>query len=165
MNSKTRMTIKKELKAIAQSGCKIDKVVFDYFMSNVDKAGFNDREIIYLICDILCEYNFEDEDLELSIADYLLKRTSMINHSKLSWLLYNSVIHRVTPVFELCLKNNVIILPESIYFIDFFLEDSELYNDYEVEDINEYYRKSNILKSYFRKQKIENIRNRNKMQI
>lgn len=165
MNSKTRMTIKKELKGIAQSGCKIDKVVFDYFMSNVDKAGFNDREIIYLICDILCEYNFEDEDLELSIADYLLKRTSMINHSKLSWLLYNSVIHRVTPVFELCLKNNVIILPEYIDFIDFFLKDIELNNDYEVEDINEYYRKSNILKLYLRKQQIENIRNRNKIQI
>lgn len=165
MNTKTRMTIKKELKAIAQSGCKIDNVVFDYFMSNFDKAGFNDREIVYLICDLLCEYNFEEEDLELSIADYLLKRTSMINHSKLSWLLYNSVIQRVTPVFELCLKNNVIILPGHIGFIDFFLEDSELYNDYEIEDINEYYRKSNILKLYLRKQQIEKIRNRNKIQI
>ena len=53
MNTKTRMTIKKELKAIAQSGCKIDNVVFDYFMSNFDKAGFNDRETIYLICGLV----------------------------------------------------------------------------------------------------------------
>lgn len=165
MNSKTRMTIKKELKAIAQSGCKIDKVVFDYFMSNVDKAGFNDREIVYLICDLLYEYNFEDEDLEISIVNYLLKNTSIKNHRKLNLLLYNSVIHRVTPVFDLFLKNNVIILPEYIDFIDFFLKDIELNNDYEVEDINEYYRKSNILKLYLRKQKIENIRNRNKIQI
>lgn len=66
------------------------------------------------------------------------------------------------PIF---LKNNVIILPEYIDFIDFFLEDSELYNDYEIEDINEYYRKSNILKLYLRKQQIEKIRNRNKIQI
>lgn len=165
MNTKTRMTIKKELKAIAQSGCKIDKVVFEYFMSNFDKAGFNDREIVYLICDLLYEYNFEDEDLEISIVNYLLKNTSMKNHRKLNLLLYNSVIHRVTPVFELCLKNNVIILPGHIGFIDFFLEDSELYNDYEIEDINEYYRKSNILKLYLRKQQIEKIRNRNKIQI
>ena len=72
---KDRMTIKKELKAIAQSTYKMDNLAFNYFMNNVIKVGFNDREKVYLIWDLLNGYYYEKEDLEFYIADFLLKET------------------------------------------------------------------------------------------
>ena len=40
-------------------------------MSNVYKVGFNDREIVYLIWDLLNGYYYEKEDLELYVESYV----------------------------------------------------------------------------------------------
>ena len=94
---KDRMTLKKELKAIAQSTCKMDTDIYNYFMNNVYKVGFNDREIVYLIWDLLNGYYYEKEDLELYVADFLLNETTIKNHTKFNELYVESYVGNFLP--------------------------------------------------------------------
>lgn len=159
------MILKKELKAIAQSDFKIDTEIYNYFMNNVYKVGFTNRELIYLIYDLLCGYFYEKEDLETSIADFLFNET-IRNHAKFNELFIESYVCNCKAIFELLLKHNVIIEPEVIEFTENHFKSIEydIYY-YVVEEIDEMKSMLNTLKLNFRKQKIENIRNRSKIRL
>ncbi len=159
---KKRMTIKKELKAIAQSTYKMDNLAFNYFMNNVIKVGFNDREKVYLIWDLLNGYYYEKEDLEFYIADFLLNETTMKNHEKFKILYIESYISNCYAISELLIKHNIIIEAEVIEFAESYFENVQNDKYYRlVNEIDEYKNMLDKLKIYFRKQKIENIKLRN----
>lgn len=166
---KSRMILKKELKAIAQSNFKIDTEVYNYFMNNIYKVGFTNRELIYLIYDLISGYFYEKEDLEISIADFLLNETTIRNHAKFNELFIESYVCNCKAIFELLVKHNVIIEPEVIEFTENHFETIE-YDIYyyvveEIDEIDEMKNMLNTLKLNFRKQKIENIRNRSKIRL
>jgi len=163
---KDRMILKKELKAIAQSDYKIDNEVYNYFMNNVYKVGFTDREIVFLIYDLLSGYFYEKEDLEISIADLLFNETTIRNHAKFNELFIESFVCNCKAIFELLLKHNVIIETKVIDFTENHFESIQydIYY-YVVEEIDEMKSMLNTLKLNFRKQKIENIRNISKIRL
>lgn len=169
---KDRMTLKKELKAIAQSTCKMDTDIFNYFMNNVYKVGFNDREIVYLIWDLLNGYYYEKEDLELYVADFLFNETTIKNHTKFNELYVESYINNCNAVFDLLIKHNIIIIPEVIESAESYFENVQYdiyYRFVRVKVLDEYKNMLNTLKIYSRKQKIEkfkllNINNKKQIQ-
>jgi len=156
----SRMTVKKELKAIAQSNNGIDKQEYDYFMDNIKHIGFTDREIGYLIFDLLYGYWFQKDDYELKIADFLFNQTSNRSHPRFNDLFIDSFFDYSIVTFELLLRNNVTIEETVIENIEMHLEDIELgFNSITIEKINILRNRLNTLKQYARKQKIEKIRN------
>ena len=157
------MIIKKELKLIAKSKYKIDKQVYDYFMNNVDSIKFNNREIIYLIHDIMFENVFDKDDYEFKIADYLFRQTSLRIHRKLSEIYANAFVYNNKVNFELLLRHNACIEQKLIEFAEEYLESVELDIYYHLNSrIDDYRSLLSILKLNTRKQKIENIRSKKK---
>ena len=78
MYSKNRMTLKKELKAIAKSTDIMDKEEYTYFMENV-KIGFTDLEIVNMIYNLLSGYLYQKDDFEYKIADFLFTQLTIIS--------------------------------------------------------------------------------------
>ena len=72
-----RMILKKQLKFIAKSDIKIDTEIYNFFMDNLHKIGFTDREIVFLIYDLLSGYIYEKEDLEIAIANILFNEIKL----------------------------------------------------------------------------------------
>lgn len=98
------MTIKKELKLMAQSIYTLDKQEYDYFMSNVKHIGFTDKEIVYLVHDIMFDNEFEKDDYEYKIVKYLLTQTSLRIHRKYTEIYANAFIFNIKVNSDLLLK-------------------------------------------------------------
>lgn len=161
-----RMILKKQLKFIAKSDIKIDTEIYNFFMDNLHKIGFTDREIVFLIYDLLSGYIYEKEDLEIAIANILFNETTIKNHAKFNELFIESYICNCNDIFQLLIKHNVIIEPEVIEFAEYHFENIQYDIFYYIEEeIDETKNMLNTLKLNFRKQKIENIRNRTKIRL
>jgi hypothetical protein len=160
MNNTERMTIKKELREIAKSKTKFDKNLYDYYLNNIKKIGFTDREIGYLIFDILYGYRYYTNDYEIKIVDFLFNLSSLKSHSKFNELYINSFGNYSIVTFELLLKHNVHIEQWVIETAEVFLNSIELgfYSD-TTEEIEDFSSRIITLKQSARKQKIEKIRN------
>jgi len=166
MYLKNRMTIKKEIKAIVKSETVIDKQVYDYFMDNVDSVKFNDREIVFMIHNILFEYSFDKDDYAIKIADYLLRQTSLRIHGKFSEIYANAFVYNNKVNFELLLRHNACIEQELIEFAEEYLKSVELDIYFHLDSrIDDYRSMLSILKLNTRKQKIENIRSKKRTKI
>lgn len=93
------MILKKELKAIAQSNYGIDKQVYDYYVNNYSTIGFSDREIVYMIHNILFRYEFNKDDYAIKIIDYLFTQSTIRNHRKFNEIYTNALLNK--PVVHL----------------------------------------------------------------
>lgn len=166
MFMKSRMILKKELKAIAQSNYGIDKQVYDYYVNNYSTIGFSDREIVFMIHNILFRYEFNKDDYAIKIVDYLFNQTKVRNHRKFNEIYTNALLNNDKVTFELLLKNNVAIEEEVIQIAEEYLECFEQDTYYDLVDtINNYRNMIYILKQSARKQKIEKIRNKNRTKM
>ena len=165
MDKKNRRIVKNELKAIAISKVKLDKQVYDYFMDNIN-IGLTDKEIVNLIYNILYRYEFDNEDYEIIIADFLFTQISIRNHPKFNELYANSYVFNKKNNFELLLKHNVAIVQEVVKFMEGYLESIEIDIYYHLGyQMDDYRSMLNTIKLYTRKQKIENIRNKKRIKI
>ena len=165
MYSKNRMTLKKELKAIAKSTDIMDKEEYTYFMENV-KIGFTDLEIVNMIYNLLSGYLYQKDDFEYKIADFLFTQLTIKDNTKFIEIYAESFKNNNKVNFELLLRHNVVIVPELVEFMENHLKDIENNIYYAVvEKIDNYRDMLNVIKLYTRKQKIENIRNKKELRL
>lgn len=168
MDRQERMIIKKKLKLIAKSTNKFNEDIFDYYMDYIDEIGFTDREIGYLIFDILFGFRFNKNDYEIKVADYLFKISSLKSHPAFNRLLLNSVYNSSAVTLELLLKHNIVIEQNIIDSVEDYLNHIEQSSYIDLDYyINTCRQRMTLLQQFARKQKIGKIVNkkRNKARL